>query len=227
MKDTRRVSIAQTGLCWLLAWFACVACSSAQRPPVAEGALRKPDLVEVRHIEPGLKLDIRYASTNNFLGRPVYRQARAFLQRPAAEALARTHRALSADGYGILVYDGYRPWRVTKEFWDTCRPEQRPFVADPAKGSRHNRGCAVDCTLFELKTGREVPMPSGYDEPTERSHPGYNGGNPEARRLRDLLRDRMEREGFTVLENEWWHFDYQDWKAYPILDVPFERLEQR
>jgi D-alanyl-D-alanine dipeptidase len=224
------------GLCALFSWpfplpkGNAVAADQTQSapavPPVADGPLLSSDLVELVQLDASLRLDIRYAGTNNFLGRAVYRQARAFLQRPAAEALVRAHRSLVSDGYGILVYDGYRPWRVTKEFWDTCKPEQRDYVADPSKGSRHNRGCAVDCTLYDLKTGKEVVMPSGYDEPTERSHAGYTGGSQESRRLRDVLRRSLEREGFTVLTNEWWHFDYKDWRKYPILDVPFENFRK-
>jgi D-alanyl-D-alanine dipeptidase len=190
-------------------------------PPKEPGPFRQPDLVELTALDPTIKLDVRYATANNLAGRPVYPEARAFLQRPAAEALVRAHRALQASGYGLVVFDGYRPWRVTKLFWDVTAPDKREFVADPSKGSKHNRGCAVDLSLFDLKTGREVQMPSAYDEMTPRAYPDYAGGPPEARRLRDLLRAAMEREGFTVEPNEWWHFNYKDWKEYPILDIPF------
>jgi len=173
-------------------------------------------------------LDIRYATTNNFMHRPVYRQARAFLQRPAAEALVRAQKALRPRGYGLLVFDGYRPWSVTKAFWDAATPEQRKigFVANPAEGSKHNRGCAVDLTLCELGSGAEVTMPSAYDEFSERAFPAYQGGTQESRRMRDLLRSAMEAEGFTVLKEEWWHFDYKDWPQYKILDIPFQALKQ-
>ena len=194
------------------------------RPPAEPGPFYKPDLVELKSSVVGFHLDIRYATTNNFLGRAVYRQSRAFLQRAAADSLVHAHASLASEGYGIAIFDGYRPWRVTKDFWDSASPQQRPYVADPSKGSRHNRGCAVDCTLYDLKTGREVEMPSAYDEPTERSHPDYTGGTPESRRLRDLLRSAMEREGYKVIENEWWHFDFNGWEHYPLLDVPFERF---
>jgi zinc D-Ala-D-Ala dipeptidase len=183
-----------------------------------------PDLVELVTLDPTMKLDVRYATARNLIGRPVYSQAKAFLQRPAAEALVRVHRALKGQGYGLLVFDGYRPWSVTKIFWEATPPEKRTFVADPAVGSKHNRGCAVDLSLFDLKTGREVEMPSAYDEMTERSHPDYQGGMPEQRARRDLLRKAMEREGFTVYPNEWWHFDYKAWHRYPILDVPFDQV---
>jgi len=199
------------------------ACASAH-PPRERGPFRAPDLVELVRIDPAIHLDIRYATANDFLGEPVYHQARAFLQRPAAEALARADAKLHALGYGIAVFDGYRPWSVTKKFWDRTPPAKRDFVADPRKGSRHNRGCAVDLTLYDLATGQEVAMPSGYDDFTDRAHPAYTGGTDEERAHRDLLRRVMESEGFTVYENEWWHFDYQDWRRYPILDLPFEKL---
>jgi D-alanyl-D-alanine dipeptidase len=154
----------------------------------------------------------------------VYTQARAFLQRPAAEALVRAHQALKKEGYGLVIFDGYRPWRITKLFWDLTPADKKHFVADPKKGSRHNRGCAVDLSLVDLRTGKEVSMPGEYDEMSERSYPGYTGGSSEQRRLRDLLRKHMESVGFTVYPFEWWHFDFAEWPSYPILDLPFEKL---
>ena len=203
---------------------AIVGCQSG--PPKERGNFREPDLVEVIKLDPTIRLDIRYATTNNFMGRPMYRQAKAFLQRPAAEALVRAHQSLKPKGYGILVFDGYRPWSVTKMFWDAATEEQRKieFVANPRKGSRHNRACAADVTLYDLKTGREVEMPSGYDEFTERAYPTYSGGNAQARANRDLLRQTMEAQGFTVYPAEWWHFDYKDWRQYGILNIPFENI---
>ena len=200
-------------------------CVRAQAgPPHEAGRFRAPDLVELTALDPGIKLDIRYATDRNFVGRPVYTEARAFLQRPAAEALVRAHRALREKGYGVLVFDGYRPWAVTKLFWDLTPPAQREFVADPRKGSKHNRGCAVDLSLYDLATGREVEMPSAYDEMSPRAYPHYAGGTPAQRERRDLLRAAMEREGFTVELHEWWHFNHRDWRQYPILDMPFAEL---
>jgi D-alanyl-D-alanine dipeptidase len=198
-------------------------CAPRLRPPVETGK-RAPDLVEIATLDPTIHLDIRYATANNFVGRPVYKEARAFLQRPAAEALVRAHRALAAQGYGIVVFDGYRPWSVTKLFWDVTPEDKKEFVADPSQGSRHNRGCAVDLSLYERASGREVEMPSGYDEMTERAYPDYPGGPADARARRQLLRAAMEAEGFTVYASEWWHYDYKDWAQYPILDVPFSRV---
>jgi D-alanyl-D-alanine dipeptidase len=193
-------------------------------PPKEAGTFRQPDLVEVIGLDPSIRLDIRYATKNNFLGRPVYKEAHAFLQRPAAEALVRVNAALGKQGYGLTVFDGYRPWSVTKVFWDSTPEDKREFVTDPAKGSRHNRGCAVDLTLFDLKTSKQVRMPSEYDEMTERSYINYQCATPEARRLRDILRAAMEAEGFTVYNAEWWHYDYKDWREYPILDISFRQI---
>ena len=199
-------------------------CASAPAGPPREPGKRAADLVELVTLEPGLRLDIRYATADNFVGRPLYTEARAFLQRPAAEALVRAHRRLAAEGYGIVVFDGYRPWSVTKLFWDVTPKDKRAFVADPRKGSRHNRGAAADVSLYVLATGLPVSMPSDYDDFTERAHPDWPGGTPEQRSARALLRKVMETEGFSVYENEWWHFDYRDWREYPILDLPFAAL---
>jgi zinc D-Ala-D-Ala dipeptidase len=193
-------------------------------PPKEAGPFRTPDLVELTTLDPGIRLDIRYATPNNLARRPVYSEARAFLQRPAADALLRAHRALKPQGYGLLVFDGYRPWRVTKLFWDVTPPDKHEFVADPAKGSKHNRGCAVDLSMYDLKTGREVEMPSAYDEMSPRAYPDYAGGSDDARKRRDILRAAMEHEGFIVEPNEWWHFNYKDWQSYPILDIPFSEI---
>jgi D-alanyl-D-alanine dipeptidase len=195
----------------------------AAQPPQEQGK-RKAELVELTTLDPTIKLDIRYATANNFLSTPVYEQARAFLQEPAAKALVKAHRRLKKQGYGLLIHDAYRPWYVTKIFWEATPPEQREFVADPASGSRHNRGAAVDLTLYDLKTGAAVEMPSLYDEFSPRAYPTYGGGTTEQRRLRDLLRAAMEKQGFKVVENEWWHFDYKDWREYPILNVAFAKL---
>lgn len=198
----------------------------AQRatPPVENGEVRASELVDLAALDATIRLDIKYATADNFLSTPVYTQARAFLQRPAAEAAVRAHRRLREQGYGLVVHDAYRPWFVTWMFWEATPADKKEYVADPAKGSRHNRGCAIDVSLYELKTGRTVEMPSLYDEMTERAWPGYAGGTAESRRLRDLLRSAMEAEGFSVYEYEWWHFDYRDWREYRIENVGFELL---
>jgi zinc D-Ala-D-Ala dipeptidase len=194
------------------------------QPPREQGKFRTPELVELVKLDPTIKLDIRYATTNDFLGTAVYTQARAFLQRPAAEALVRAHHELKGQGYGLIIHDGYRPWYVTEIFWTATPDDKKIFVANPATGSNHNRGCAVDLSLYDLKTGKEVKMPSGYDEMTNRAYADYAGGTAEERARRSLLRQAMEEQGFKVNPTEWWHFDYKDWKEYPIQNVKFEDL---
>lgn len=200
------------------------AAALAATPPTEVGTFLDSDLVEVTTLEPGIRLDIRYATTNNFMSSVFYDEPRAFLQRPAAEGVVRAHRALAALGYGILIHDGYRPWYVTKMFWDATPESQRFFVADPASGSRHNRGAAVDLTLYDLDSGRPVEMTGSYDEFSPRSYPDYPGGTSRQRWLRELLRRTMEKEGFTVYEGEWWHFDHDDWREYAIQNVVFDEI---
>jgi D-alanyl-D-alanine dipeptidase len=196
----------------------------AATPPVQPASKLAADLVELKSLDPTLRLDIRYASKDNFLGAPVYPQARAFLQRPVAEALVRANRALQRSGFALRIHDGYRPWWVTKVFWEATEPAKRAYVADPAKGSVHNRGCAVDLSLVRLADGSEAVMPSGYDDFSPASHPDYPGGTAEARRHRELLRSAMEAEGFKVSKEEWWHFDHPGSRDYPILNLPFDAI---
>ena len=193
-------------------------------PPAGLEGTRTADLVELVVLDPSIRLDIRYASTNNFMGVALYSQARAFLQRPAAEAVVRVHRALAREGYGLLIHDAYRPWYVTWMFREATPEAQHAFVANPVTGSRHNRGAAVDLTLYDLKTSRAARMPSGYDEFSERAAPTYAGGTEAERARRGILRRYMEAEGFTVNESEWWHFDYTGWSEYPVQNIPFETV---
>ncbi|MCA1600235.1 MAG: serine hydrolase [Acidobacteria bacterium] len=197
----------------------------AAQPPKETGEFRESKLVELNRLDATIKLDIRYATTNNFLSSVFYSEPRAFLQRPAAEAVVRAHRKLKAKGYGLLIHDAYRPWYVTKVFWDATPDDKKLFVADPSKGSRHNRGAAVDLTLYDLKTGKPVEMVGTYDETTDRSYPDYPGGTSLQRWHRELLRQAMQAEGFTVYEAEWWHFDYKDWQNYPIGNVVFDKIK--
>lgn len=197
------------------------------KPPAEEGDFRTVDLVNLASLDPTLQFDIRYATSNNFMSEPFYRFPRAYLQRPAAESLLAVHRELGRRGLGLLIFDAYRPWFVTKMFWEGTPEEIRRegFVADPSRGSRHNRGAAVDLTLYRLETGEPLPMPSGYDEFTERARTDYEGGTAEERSNRVLLIEAMGRHGFTVLELEWWHYDFKGWQEYPILNQSFEELE--
>jgi len=198
----------------------------AARPPIEKNAFfRKPDLVDLTTLDKTIKLDIRYFTGDNFLATKFYTSPRAFLQRPAAESLLKAHQELAAKGYGLLIHDAYRPWHVTKMFHDATPKKLHHFVADPLQGSRHNRGCAVDLTLYDLQTGKVIEMPGGYDEMTDRSYPEYQGGTSLQRWHRDLLRDAMEKHGFKVYEAEWWHFDFRDWRLYPILNLRFEELK--
>lgn len=196
----------------------------AASPPVEKGDFMKSDLVELIKIDPTIKTDIRYASENNFMGIRLYDQPRAFLQRKAAAALVRANYELSKYGFGLIVYDAYRPWYVTKMFYDATPDHQKDFVANPSQGSRHNRGGAVDVGLYDLKTGKTLDMGSGYDEFSIRAHPDYPGGTSAQRELRNKLRVIMEGEGFNVFHNEWWHFDYRQWKKYPIMNLRFDEI---
>ena len=185
----------------------------------------KSKLVEVVKFDPSIKLDIKYATKNNFLGKPVYKEAKAFLQEEVVHELVKINKEFKKNDYGIIIFDGYRPWSVTKIFWDETPIDKRKFVANPEKGSIHNRGCAVDISLYDLKNGKEVKMPSEYDDFSEKAYPSYPKGNKEEIKLRDYLIKKMESTGkFTVYEYEWWHFNYKDCDKYPILDIPFEDL---
>ena len=197
----------------------------AQNAPPQEKDKREADLIELVKLDKTIKLDIRYARADNFVGRAVYTEARAFLQKPAAEAVVRVHRKLKKLGLGLMIFDGYRPWAVTKLFWEVTPEDKRKFVANPATGSRHNRGCAVDLSSYDLKTKKLVDMPSDFDEFTERASPDYKGASEIQTKNRDLLRKMMEAEGFTVNKNEWWHFDCKDWQDYAIYDIAFSEIK--
>jgi beta-lactamase class D/D-alanyl-D-alanine dipeptidase len=217
----KRKLILTALLAGLLPGFIAASAAFAQDRAPAQEIKKEADLIELIKLDKTIKLDIRYAADNNFTGRAVYPEARAFLQRPAAEAVIRVHKKLKKQGLGIVIFDGYRPWAITKLFWDVVSLDQRKFVADPAKGSKHNRGCAIDLSIYDLKTGELLDMPSGYDEFTERASPDYKGGTELQTKNREMLRALMEAEGFTVNPNEWWHFDYNGWQDYGIYDIPF------
>ena len=194
------------------------------RPPVEAGEMRASDLVDITSLDSTIRLDIRYATENNFLGARMYEQPRALLQRRAAEALVRANRTLRPLRYTLMIFDAYRPWYVTKIFWDATPDSVRWLVANPAQGSKHNRGAAVDVTLFDLETNKPVDMPSTYDETTTRARADYPGGTALQRYHRGLLRRVLEHEDFTVNPLEWWHFDFRDWRTYPIGNVAFGQI---
>ncbi|MFH1965133.1 MAG: M15 family metallopeptidase [Acidobacteriota bacterium] len=171
-----------------------------------------------------VRLDVRYATANNFMGAVMYESPRVFLQRPVAEALLDAHRQLKEKGYGIVIFDGYRPWYVTKIFWDATPEDKKEFVADPDSGSRHNRGAAVDLSLYDLSSGELLPVPSEYDETTERSGIDFAGGDQQSTANRDLLISTMRMHGFEPLANEWWHYDHISWRSYPIMNSSFDEI---
>lgn len=209
----------------LLGWIVSASVAfSAQTAPPKEKNKREADLIELIKLDKTIKLDIRYARADNFVGKPVYTEARAFMQRPAADAIVKVHQKLKKKNLGLVIFDGYRPWSVTKLFWEVVTEDQQKFVANPEKGSKHNRGCAVDLSIYDLKTGELLEMPSDFDNFTEKASPDYKGGTAKQRENRDLLRKLMEAEGFTVNKNEWWHFDFKDWEKYAIYDIAFSEI---
>lgn len=195
---------------------------AALAPPVDPAADARPDLVDLARFDPRLRFDIRYATPANFMGRVLYPVARAVAQRPVAEALAKVQTRAEAAGYGLLVFDAYRPWRITRMMWEETPPETREFVADPATGSRHNRGCSVDLSLH--RGGVEVRMPSPYDDFTPAAYRSNAAAPPEALVASRMLEDWMVAEGFVPLANEWWHYDWAQWRRYPVMDVPLEEV---
>ncbi len=180
-----------------------------------------PDLVDLQKEVPDLVLDIRYATTNNFMKQAVYPVAKCYLRRTSAHKLTAVQKELKTKSLGLKIFDGYRPLSAQRKLWAIV-PDER-YVANPAKGSRHNRGAAVDVTLIDKK-GKELVMPTPYDDFTEKAHRTYKDLPAEAIKNRQLLEDVMKKHGFTGLDTEWWHFDDVDWKNYEILDVDFDKL---
>ncbi len=179
-------------------------------------------LVDVHKLDVSLLLDIRYATTNNFTGRQIYPMASCLLVRPAAESLVRVNTKLRQQGLVLKIWDAYRPHSCQKILWQVV-PDER-FVANPARGSRHNRGCAVDITLCDLSTGKELEMPTAFDDFSPQANRNAADIPPSARANSRLLEAAMAEEGFTGLSDEWWHFDYRDWQQHPLLDIPFTAL---
>lgn len=180
------------------------------------------ELIDLKKYIPGIKLDIRYATKNNFTGQAVYSQARAFARRPVAEALKKVQGELKKSGLGLKIFDGYRPYTVTTRFFAIA--SDKSFVANPKDGSRHNRGCAIDLTLIDLKTGKELAMPTPYDSFAPEAASDFKGLSEEVIKNRETLRVVMEKNNFRVLKNEWWHFDFIGWRNFELMDIPFEDL---
>lgn len=193
-------------------------CATHRNSPNASQA----DLVDVQKVIPGIVLDIRYATTNNFTGKKLYPVARCCLRREAAESLKQVEEELRAMGLALKIFDGYRPLSVQRKMWAIVPDEN--YVANPAKGSRHNRGAAVDLTLIKLD-GTELPMPTPFDDFTEKAHRNYTNLPPETIQNRALLQRVMEKHQFIGLNTEWWHFDYKDWRQYGLLDVDYSQIK--
>ncbi len=180
------------------------------------------ELVDIKKAIPSVVLDIRYATKNNLMKQVMYKQARAFARKPVVEKLKLIQAELKKKGYGLKIYDGYRPYAVTVSFYE--KASDKNFVANPSKGSKHNRGCAVDLSIIDLKTGKDVPMPTPYDSFEAAAAPHYSNLPAHIIKNRDFLINTMQANGFKVIHNEWWHFDFIGWQDYDLMDIPFEKL---
>ena len=221
----------------LIAFALLLACATTSIPKNRYGLAVVPDfatyerlanadpdkrLVDVERAVPGVRIDVRYATTNNFMHATLYPIAKVFLRAPAARALAEVQADLAKDNLGLKVFDGYRPYSITEKMWEPIKNSD--FVADPAKGSRHNRGAAVDLTVVDLKTGDEIAMPTPYDDFTSRARQDFNDLPPNVIANRAKLRDAMVRHGFEPLPSEWWHFDFGGWERFELMDVALDQL---
>lgn len=180
------------------------------------------ELVEIKKAVPSIVLDIRYATANNFMKQVMYKQARAFARKPVVAQLKKIQAILNKKGYGLKIFDGYRPYAITVAFYQ--KASDKNFVANPNKGSKHNRGCAVDLTIIDLKTGKDIPMPTPYDSFAPEAAPHYQKLPANVIKNRDFLIATMQANGFKVIYNEWWHFDFNGWQEYDLMDIPFEKL---
>jgi D-alanyl-D-alanine dipeptidase len=182
----------------------------------------RKELIDLEQYIPGIVLDIRYATTNNFTGEKIYNLAKAYARKPVADAVKRAQAELQKQGLGIKIFDAYRPYKATVKFYEVYK--DTTYVASPYRGSRHNRGCAIDMTIINLKTGEELKMPTGYDSFQKEAWPKTPIKDPEARKNRALIIQVMEKQGFKVNSSEWWHFDFIGWRNYEVLDIDFEEL---
>ena len=198
--------------------------SKNSNPPILDSLDSHKKLVDLKKLDDEFQLDIRYASANNFMRSKFYKNERAFFNMSAADRLIEAKNELKELGYGIIIYDAYRPWFVTKMFWEGTPENLKHFVANPENGSSHNKGCAIDIGLYDIKTGESIVMISGYDEFTERAYTNYMGGSKKQRDIRDMLIQVMERNDFTVYEYEWWHFNYNGCDS-GIMNYSFEELD--
>src|SRR5690242_19193176 len=181
------------------------------------------ELVNLEKFIPGIVLDIRYATTNNFTHEKIYNLARAYARKPVAESLKKAQADFNKLGVGIKIFDAYRPYKATVMFYETYH--DTTYVASPYRGSRHNRGCAIDMTIIDLKTGNEIPMPTPFDSFQKEAWPTTTVKDPVIRKNRELLITVMENHGFKVNASEWWHFDFIGWKNYEVMDIDYAELE--
>lgn len=180
------------------------------------------ELIEIKKAIPSIVLDIRYATKSNFMKQVMYKEARAFARKPVVQQLKVIQAELAKKGYGLKIFDAYRPYAITIAFYE--KASDKNFVANPAKGSKHNRGCAVDLTIIDLKTGKDVPMPTPYDSFAPEAAPHFNDLPEQIKKNRDFLITTMQAHGFKVIYNEWWHFDFNGWQDYDLMDIPFQQL---
>jgi len=198
--------------------------SKNSNPPALDSLDSHKKLIDLKKLDNNFKLDIRYASTNNFMRSQFYENEKAFFNSNAADRLIDAKNELKELGYGIIIYDAYRPWFITKMFWEGTPENLKHFVANPENGSSHNKGCAIDIGLYDIKTGKSIDMISGYDEFTERAYPNYMGGSKKQRDMRDMLIRIMEKNDFTVYEYEWWHFNYNKCES-GVMNYSFSELD--
>jgi D-alanyl-D-alanine dipeptidase len=180
------------------------------------------ELIEIKKAIPTVVLDIRYATKNNFMGQVMYKQARAFARKPVVEQLKKIQAILKDKGYGLKIFDAYRPYAITLAFYE--KASDKNFVANPERGSKHNRGCAIDLTIIDLKTGKDVPMPTPYDSFAPEAAARFEKLPANIIKNRDFLIATMQANGFKVIPNEWWHFDFNNWQDYGLMDIPFGKL---
>ena len=181
-------------------------------------------LIEIKSRIPNIVLDIRYATENNFLKKIFYKQAKAFARLPVVKALHKVQAELNAKGIGVKIYDGYRPYAITVQFYESF-PDST-YVASPWSGSKHNRGCALDMTLVYLKTGKELAMPTPYDSAVKESWADAPVKSKKAFKNRELMKAVMAKYGFTIDPSEWWHYNFNGWRDYPLMDIPFDILSK-
>ncbi|MEI9917998.1 MAG: M15 family metallopeptidase [Bacteroidota bacterium] len=188
-------------------------------------AAPEKELINLETFIPNIILDIRYATANNFTHEKIYNLSRAYARKPVAEALKKAQAEFNKQGIGIKIFDAYRPYKATVKFYEVYR--DTTYVASPYRGSRHNRGCAIDMTIVDLKTGKELQMPTEFDSFKKEAWPTTPVKDPLIKKNRDLIISVMERNGFKVNASEWWHFDFVGWKKYEVLDIDYEQLEPK